>query len=249
MLCASCVLSNDADIEFPGSDQTLMLECYLTPGRNFELRLMENNNFKDDIVLQLVWNADISISSQNQDVNLRNILNIEESTKYVFNYGVPELVPNDYSGDYILDIVTENGEHLKAKTHTVEFVPILNAVEEDNTLSVSFELTDKIIERYFVVIAEGESDEDLEQIVEDFDLSQLNNGNVSLSLRGDFMNWNTLKLKLLHIDKEHFLFRKSIDNAYSANIDPFTVPTQLNSNTEGGLGIFTFYTVDSLQIR
>lgn len=248
-LCSSCALNNDTDIEFPGVEKNVFLECYLTPGKNFELRLMENNSFNENLVLQLVWNADVLISSELTERKLLNILNSNKNTSYVFNYGISELVPNNYSGEYSIDILTDNGIHLTAKTFVVEFVPIKNIKEAQNEVIVSFNVPRNMKEKFFSIIAEGKDDKEDRLIIEDFDGSLWSNEEVSVSLKGDFYNWKSLKIKLQHITSDYYEFKKSIDDAYSANIDPFTVPTKMVSNVNGGIGIFTYYTIDSLVLR
>ncbi|MCT4604427.1 MAG: DUF4249 domain-containing protein [Marinifilum sp.] len=246
---SGCVLNNDADIEFPEIEQKLMMECYLTPGKNFEMRLMEANSFQDDLVLQLTWNADAFIKSNDQEVELLNILNANNTTNYVFNYGTSDIVPADYLGNYTIQVTTKNGEHIRATTPTVEFIPIKEAKEIRNEVCVSFNVPLNTKQKYFTIIAEGESDKERKLIIENFDGSLWAEEEIIVSLRGDFETWKNLKIKLLHITSDYYEFRESVDDAYSANIDPFTVPTKIDSNVDGGIGIFTFYTIDSLILR
>ena len=77
MLCG-CMLDDKADIDIPTANQELMLEAYLTPGRNFELMLMESNTLSEELSLLLNWRADIDISFGNDTVSLLNILNFVE---------------------------------------------------------------------------------------------------------------------------------------------------------------------------
>nr|WP_320117686.1 DUF4249 domain-containing protein [uncultured Marinifilum sp.] len=246
---SACALNNDADIEFPDAEKKLMMECYLTPGKNFELRLMESNSFEEDLVLQLAWNADVRISSDDSEIKLLNILNSNRNTNYVYNYGISKLVPDNYSGNYSLDIITEQGERVSATTSAVEFIPIKEVHEEGNEVKLSFCIPENTKEKYFSIIAEGEYDEEKKLIIEDFDGSNWTSQDVELSLRGNFQDWQNLKVKLLHITSHYFEFKKSINEAHDANIDPFTVPTEVSSNVEGGYGIFTYFTIDSLVIR
>ena len=246
---SGCVLNNDANIEFPGIEQKLMMECYLTPGRNFEMRLMEANSFQDDLVLQLAWNADIFIKSDDKEIGLLNILNVNDATNYVFNYGVPDIVPDDYKGMYTIEVATESGEQITASASALKFIPIGNVQEVENEIRVKFKVPLDTKEKFFSIIAEGIAGDEIKIIIEDFDGSFWAEEEITLSLRGDFENWESLKVKLMHISSDYYQFRESVDNAHSANIDPFTVPTQIKSNVNGGIGIFTFYTIDALVIR
>ena len=57
-----------------------------------------------------------------------------------------------------------------------------------------------------------------------------------------------LKIYLLNTDKAYYDFHNSLTN-YSGGDDPFTEVSPIYSNVEGGLGIFSAYTVDSLIFR
>jgi hypothetical protein len=57
-----------------------------------------------------------------------------------------------------------------------------------------------------------------------------------------------LKIYVMNTDKAYYDFHKSIIN-YAGGDDPFTEVSPIYSNVEGGLGIFSAYTVDSLIFR
>lgn len=53
---------------------------------------------------------------------------------------------------------------------------------------------------------------------------------------------------LYHTEKPYYLYHKSLRD-YDDGKGPFAEPTPVYSNVEGGLGVFTSYTVDSLVVR
>jgi hypothetical protein len=57
-----------------------------------------------------------------------------------------------------------------------------------------------------------------------------------------------LKVYLLNTDKSYYDYHRSLGN-YDSGDDPFTEPSPVFSNVNGGLGIFAAYTVDSLIFR
>ncbi|MBI5010582.1 MAG: DUF4249 domain-containing protein [Bacteroidia bacterium] len=71
---------------------------------------------------------------------------------------------------------------------------------------------------------------------------------------GDFNNtsWSSdsafLKITLLNTEKSYYQYHKSLDN-YNDSENPFSEPTLLYSNIEGGLGIFTSYTSEVVIMR
>jgi len=57
-----------------------------------------------------------------------------------------------------------------------------------------------------------------------------------------------IKIYLLNTEKSYYLYHKSLEN-YNSGDDPFSEVTPVYSNIDGGLGIFTSFTVDSLIYR
>lgn len=243
------MLDKDADIAFPNTSKQLILECYLCPKKNFELKLTQSNSLKDDLILGLNWKAKVNISTEQKSYSLLNILNMDQKTKYVFNYGTADKVPIDYKGDYLLSIKTQAGGLIKGIAQSLSFVPIEDAHLKENKLIVSFNIPKTDKSRCYMVIAEGVYKNDSRNVSEEVCFKESEVGNVSISLMGSMYKWSKLKVKLLHISKEYFDFKKSVHQAYSANIDPFTVPAKIKSNVDGGIGIFTYYAIDSLRLK
>jgi hypothetical protein len=57
-----------------------------------------------------------------------------------------------------------------------------------------------------------------------------------------------LRIYLLSTDKPYYDFHKSLEN-FSLGDSPFSEPSFLYNNVNGGLGIFASYTLDSLIFR
>lgn len=244
-----CMLDDKADIDIPIANQELMLEAYLTPGRNFQLMLMESNTLNEDLSLLLNWRADIDISFGNDTVTLLNILNFEEYSKRVFNYGSPILVSSDDGDYYQLSVFTQLGKQISAQTEVVDPVSIKDYNVDDYSCTVSFFNDTNPDKRYYSLIIEGYKDGKYINNRAYLDASGINETLVSFVEKGNFYKWESLKIKLFHITRENFLFQNSVKQALSANEDPFSVPAKIESNIHGGIGIFTYYTVDSLVVR
>ena len=103
--------------------------------------------------------------------------------------------------------------------------------------------------RYYSLIVEGYKDAEYTNKRAYLDASAISDTLIPFVEKGNFYKWESLKVKLFHITYENYLFQTSIKQALSANIDPFSVPAKIESNIEGGIGIFTYYTVDSLIVR
>lgn len=249
LVCHSCALKEDADFDFPKSQNNLMVEAYLCPDNNYQLVLMESNNLSEELFLNLNWDAKVYIYKGDEKIRLLNILNKDDSSLYMYNYGAPQDVPLLYDGDFKLEIETSEGCRITGFTPTVTPILINEVKTADELIDVSF-LNDIVkYQRYYLVVAEGICDD--ENVLESqyLDFSGMEAGMITAQLKGDFSSWESVTIKLYHITKENFEFQESIIDAHSANQDPFTVPAKVRSNLEGAIGIFTYYTVDSLVVR
>lgn len=245
LLCDSCMLSNDIDLEFPASEQRNIIECYLKPGEHFELTLMETNSLSKQLYLHLLWGAKVDIINNKDTIHLLNILNQNKKTHYTYNYGSPLLVPNNSIHDYELEIITLAGDTLRAKTNIVSPVVIAKTELFKDKLIVSIDDVDSL-NPYYVVSLEGSTDSLSD--FKTFNFDELIGDNAFFVFRSKFNEWGNIKIRLFHITKEHYDFLESTDAASGANLDPFTVPEQIKSNIVNGIGIFTYQTVDSITI-
>lgn len=244
-----CMLDDKADIDIPIANQELMLEAYLTPGRNFELMLMESNTLSEDLSLLLNWRADINISFGDNTVHLLNILNFEKESKRVFNYGSPILVSSDDGDYYQLSVLTESGKQISARTEIVDSISINDFKIDDYSCTVKFLNDSDPNKRYYSLIIEGYIDGKYTSKRAYLDASGIDDTLISFVEKGNFYKWESLKIKLFHMTRENYLFQTSVNQALGANEDPFSVPSNIQSNIQGGIGIFTYYTVDSLIVR
>lgn len=245
----SCMLKEDVDIDFPESEKQIMLEAYLCPGKNYELILMETNKLSEDLILQLSWNADATISNEEKSVHLLNILNIEKETGYVFNYGSSAIVPYNEKSNYYLEITTQLGAHIKASTELVSDIKINDILEEDKKINVYFTGDETPEQRYYSLLIEGYEDGEYQEVRYYMDASETNEIDLTYTVKANFYKWNTLTVKLFHITSDNYHFQVSVQKALSANLDPFTVPDEIKSNIDGAMGIFTYFKVDSIQVR
>jgi len=70
----------------------------------------------------------------------------------------------------------------------------------------------------------------------------------SIGSADNYIDSSFVKIYLLDTERSYFLYHKSIFD-YKDDDNPFTEPTPVFSNIEGGLGIFTSYVMDSVIFR
>lgn len=57
-----------------------------------------------------------------------------------------------------------------------------------------------------------------------------------------------VKIYLFNVEKSYYQYHKSLDD-YNDSGNPFSEATPVYSNINGGLGVFTSYTIDSLVVK
>jgi hypothetical protein len=84
------------------------------------------------------------------------------------------------------------------------------------------------------------------------DRSADNEGNIitEFNLNRSYTYYDSafLKIYILNTEESYYLYHKSLDD-YTDNENPFSESTPVFSNIEGGLGVFTSYSIDSIVIR
>ncbi|MCI4671239.1 MAG: DUF4249 domain-containing protein [Bacteroidia bacterium] len=161
LFLASCGnLQQDIEIDIPEYDPQLVVECYLQPGLPYFLTLTRSQPYFDDIRVDYIEDAIVTISHSGgtdtlDEFNLditdptlglladTAILNTfssifgDQLTFYASLRPVPEL----FNEDFNLEIKTLDGEVLTAKTQILNPVPIDSLVQELDEDSLAFILT------------------------------------------------------------------------------------------------------------
>lgn len=249
---ASCNLSKEVEIELPEYEIQPVLECYLQPGEPFSVLITRSTGFFDEFdfedPLALLWqDAVVTIAYDNQVDTLTNELFFNILTGKLFNYVNPtKVVPNNYSGDFVLNVLMPDGKTITGRTNILPIIPIDSSVVEYNEDSMARIIT------YFSDIP-GEDNYFRRMIHENaldsfpnqdfaFDDGIVDNGTVATGSGYDFEPGTIIYNTLIHMDLGYYDFIRSIDLSIQANGNPFGQPGQILSNIDGTanpIGIFT----------
>ncbi len=247
----SCDLEKEIDIELPPYDSELVVECYLEAGKPYRLLLSESQAYFDNSTDNpLINNATVTISHNGQTETLDYALQFSSDFKKLYNFSSSTLVPNNLNQDFILSIIDDRGRQISGTTQIIPEVPIDSLVIRKNELDSALILT------YFVdppeanwyrrqlhsgvSIDEGTLDQDF---FTDDNLEAEDNQFV-FGTAFDYSVGDTIYSTLFHIQEDYYDFLISINDAISSNGNPFVSPSQIKSNVEGGIGIFTGLSYD-----
>ncbi|MEM6801420.1 MAG: DUF4249 domain-containing protein [Bacteroidota bacterium] len=177
-------------------------------------------------------------------------------------YASLDIVPEDFEENFILNIKTETGQELTAST----LIPRPIAIDTmeyrfDDEDSLAFVLTKwqdpadevnfyrRVLDKTLVI---EEFDEDGNVVdtlidseeIQDFIIDDdIENGQlITIGTDFEFERGDTLTATTFHISQEYYRFIETSDAAFVANLSPFGQPTLIESNIEGGTGVFAGFT-------
>lgn len=254
----SCNLEKEVEINLPETEERYVVECYLQPGRPFNLLLSRTSGYFDPIPEDnlafldqiLVDGAQVRIISADKVFTLDNQLAFNPLTKKLFNYYSTELVPDGVGQVYDLEIVTQTGDLLTASTRIMPVVRIDSVVIEfDNSDTLARVLT------YFTDIPNEHNY--YRRMIQPSSLDSLPDQDFTADDRFvertivfgtsyDYSRGDTVINTIFHIEKAYFDFLESVQFAIASNGNPFAQPSPIISNIQGPrvMGIFTGLSYD-----
>ncbi len=253
LILSSCNLEKDIDIDLPAYESELVLECYLEPGQPYRLLLSESQDyFNNNTDNPLIENAVVEITHQGQTDTLPFGAYFDFVFNKFYNFQSNTIVPQNYYEDFSIKIEDDRGRILTGTTQIIEAVEIDSLVLQFNSSD-----TAALILSYFIdpqnednwyrrqlhtgeTIDGGRLDQDF---ITDDNL-ETQDGQYVFGSAFDYTFGDTLYSTLYHIDEPYYNFLQSVFDAIGANGNPFATPSQIKSNVEGGLGIFTGLSYD-----
>jgi hypothetical protein len=254
---AACNLDRSIPLDLPPYENQLFVECYLEPGRPYRLALQESVGFFAPPDLPAVSGARVVITYRGERIVLQNRVVVDSAQRRAYNYVANRNVPRDYANEFALEITDQQGRRLTGRTRLLPPVPLLplewsfRARDSAAYLLARFR-DDPTTQNYYRYVTHkgkiGPStrEQDLELADRAF------NGELFTVASGyNYQRGDTLTATLYHIEKAHYDFLESTEDAYFANISPFNQPSAIKSNVQGGIGIFTGLTYDrqTVQLR
>jgi hypothetical protein len=237
----------DINVQIPEGPRNIVVEGYVTPGYPTELTLAESNTLNDDLVLLAVWNARVKISTDTGTMIAQNILYNKSDRHIVVNYGCRDTVRQGAHSFFNLNITTKDGRSVQASTKIVSSVKIEKVELNNDNIVVHHNLptdTSKYFKLSITNYKEGNP------VLTKSVLYDQNNSNSTSCVMPlyKYKNADSIVVTLFHIQKEYYDYLNSVEHASSAFFDPLLNPETIKSNINGGIGIFTYYTLDKFSI-
>ncbi len=262
-LSACGSLTQDVEIDLPEYESQLAIESFLIPGQPITVLLSQSESYfapfpTDDSFLEdiLVDEAEVRITFDGETHLLENEFFFNPFTGKLANYVLPgALVPDEYDGEFELEVRAKDGRSATAKTVLPVHIPV-------DSVNVEWAETDSLarVLAYFQDIPDednyfrrlltgGEQD----TIVFDFVFDDSFNDNTQLvaGTNFDYAVGDTMSHVIYHITEDFYNYMISVYASVDANGNPFGQPSSLLSNVEGEgdpIGIFTAMNVEQVRV-
>lgn len=200
------------------------------------------------VVYDLIWNASVKVICNEDTVRLRNIIYTDNISDYLYNYRNDELA--NFTSKYKLQIVTSTFDTIIAETDNIPDVNIDSLRISNSFINIFTANTDNANNNYYLVrlINFSEENKSKKQLI--FNCSGLSSGRVKIDFPFEKDNsTDSVYVNLYRINKEAFNYHTSLEKAYAANHDPFTIPCLIEGNISNGLGIFTCCSLDTCILK
>lgn len=248
IVISGCSTSDDLDISIPDQQKEIVVECYLTPGYPMELTLIENNLLNDELTLISLWNADVSITLGDSVYHLQNLFYRKKDRQVFVNYRHDDTLRIEPDIPISLKVVSKYNDTLYAETRTLSSIDIVDCKLENEKVRIQFSGTSDASPFFRISLSGFVADSIKSSKSVYVDNKSVIGNLIEIQCPAELLNADSLQVSLFHIQKEYYEYMQSVNNATSAYYDPFTIPQSIKSNINGGIGIFTFYTVDKRTI-
>lgn len=238
-----CEMDKSVEVELPEHKSQLVVEGYLEPGKPYQIAVQESASYFDAPTPPLVPDAQVFIIYKGRRIELAYKPKVDFSTGFLYTHSSPEIMTGKPGDTYALEVTDGQGRKVTGFTTIMPPVPI-DTIEwryndkEEALLLTSFQ-DDININNYYRYMTHRDSinhDSDREFVSAD----NLTNGKrVTFGSNYRYERGDNLIVTLFNLEKQHFDFLSSSDNAKDANGNPFAQPSRIRSSVQGGIGIFT----------
>ncbi|MGB0932049.1 MAG: DUF4249 domain-containing protein [Chitinophagales bacterium] len=246
--CSIFLLSCEkiVEIDLPPIESQLVVESYIEPNLPYILSLTQSTSYFDVGAFQSIGDAEVTITHLGKTDTLVYIDSLN------FYIGTSGLVKYD-EFPYTLEVEDGFGRKVSATTSFKDIVQIdtiTYSLNDSSQASVIMFFDDqKDIENYYHVWFDNSESNDPDSLYH-WSFSDKSIAN-QRSLRGTGFNFDqkdTITVRLYNIQKDFYDYLDTVNDAINANGSPLGRAARIESNIEGGLGIFTALSFDEEQI-
>ncbi|WP_171025772.1 DUF4249 domain-containing protein [Hymenobacter jeollabukensis] len=256
-LLTGCGLQKDVDVELPAEPAQLVVECYLENGKAPELTVSETVPYLSAPAPTVLTDVTVTLTGPTGRVETllfrpgRNLV----TRKFYTHRGLRPLriQPGD---TWQLSVKDTKGRVVTGAATMPATVP-LDAVEwrfndrpaDERRALVTVKFQDPPgVGDYYRFQIHRDSISGAREVDYNPDDRLLDGQLITLGTSYEFEPDDTLFVTLYHLDRPYARFLQSVDDAQSANGNPFGQPAAVQSTVQGGIGVFTILNYQRRQI-
>ncbi|WP_176133007.1 DUF4249 domain-containing protein [Hymenobacter sp. CRA2] len=246
-LLSGCGLQKDVDVELPAYPPQLVVECYLEDGRLPQALVSETVAYLSAPAPSVLTDVTVLLTGPTGQVDtLRFQPGQNNGSRKVYTHRGRRRLSIRPGDTYRLDVRDTQGRRVTGSATMPATVPID---------TVEWQFNDKPGDARRALVLTKFRDPAGSADYYRFQVHRSNVGNnpeaeyfpddrlldgqaVTLGTGYEFEEQDTLFVTLYHLDQPYYRFLRSIDDAQSANGNPFGQPAAVQSTVEGGLGVF-----------
>jgi len=254
VLCfVSCNRTKNITVPLPGFNSQPVVECYIEPGQPYRLALTESVSYFAAPTLPIIPHALVLITHNGITDTLKFQAIPDSLDGKAYNYigDTSVKVPFDYNTPFTLYIKDSLGRVLTAITTILPPVMMDTIKFQFNSLGRAITIINfkddpatKDYYRYLVVV-DPKSFLEKGDIVFSDEYFQTTEAVIASQVT---VERGMIYVTLMHLTSDYYNFLTSINNAINANGNPFAQPATIQSNINGGIGIFTGLSYDQRYI-
>ncbi len=249
LAASACNLEKEVDLNLPDYPIEPAVECYLEVGQPYQLLLTQSSGFFDpfefdDPTSLLVDGATVVIEHQGVRDTLTEGIVLDPIFGKIYNYTSTTVVPPNYNQDFNLYIDDALGRSLMARAQIKQPIvidsirPRFNADETAAFILTYLQEPGNEVNYYRYLVAHPTIKADSTHDVA-FDDPVINGESTAFGTPFYWVPGDTAIATIFNIEESYYQYLNSVEISVQANGNPFVVPTTIQSNIEGGMGIFT----------
>lgn len=238
-----CDLEREVLVVLPQHEPQLSVEWYIEPGKPFRMTLIESVGYFDAPSLPAISDALVIISYNGISDTLKNQFAAGQNLR-VYNYVSETTAPFETGITYQMYVRDAKNREATASSTSLPATTIDTLELLWNSSNTQASLLTSVVDfpgqknYYRVIVHSGTTSEP--SIADSwFDDQISSNDLITIGSQFAFEKGDTAIVTVYHISKEYHDFLRSVRNAQNANLSPFGQPAALQSNINGGIGIFT----------
>lgn len=245
-LFSGCGLQKDVDVELPAEPAQLVVECYLESGKVPELTVTETVPYLSAPTPSVPTDVTVTLTSPTGNTEtLRFQPGQNRLTRKLYTHRGQRALRIQPGDTWQITVVDTKGRRVTGSATMPSTVP-LEAVEwkfndqpqPKALVTVKFQDPPGLGDAYRFQIHKDSvaAGREVDYMPED---RLLDGQLITLGTGYEFEANDTLWVTLYHLDRPYYRFMQSVDDAQSANGNPFGQPAAVQSTVTGGIGVFT----------